>query len=74
MNILELANALHEIYEQRGNVTVVLEEENGDLVEVEAVKFKVAGKNEYPKDWNMPEGFEFVKIGAYTVDKPRSLC
>lgn len=63
MTILELANRLKAIYDEHGDVPVMFTDpNNGSTYEVFTVKHRVAEEDEYPEDWDMPEGFEFVDI------------
>jgi hypothetical protein len=63
MKILELANKLKAIYDQHGDITVMFSDPNTcDTFEAWVVKHRVAEFNEFPEEWEMPEGFEFVEI------------
>lgn len=63
MTILELANRLKAIYDAHGDIPVMFTDPNSDSTfEVLIVKHRVAEEDEYPKEWDMPEGFEFVEI------------
>ena len=63
MTILELATRLKAIYDEHGDVPVMFTDPNrGSTFEVFTVKHRVAKEDEFPEDWNMPEGFEFVDI------------
>lgn len=64
MNVLQLANKLHAIYKEHGNVAVMFTDPNSGEgpFSVESVDLVVAEEGEYPEDWNMPEGFTFVEL------------
>lgn len=64
MNVLQLANQLHAIYKEHGNVEVMFADPNSGQgpFSVGTVNLVVAEEGEYPEDWNMPEGFTFVEL------------
>lgn len=63
MTILELANRLKAIYDAYGDIPVMFTDPNrGSTFEVFTVTHRVAEEDEYPEEWSMPEGFEFVDI------------
>ena len=65
MKIFELAEKLKEIYDMHGNIEVFFAGPNRDTnpYEVGKVEFRVAVEDEYPEDFDMPEGYEFVELG-----------
>ncbi len=63
MTILELANRLKAIWEVHGDIPVMFTDpNNGSTYEAFTVKRLVAEEGQYPEDWDMPAGFEFVDI------------
>ena len=63
MKISEVIKQLQGIQDERGDIDVMFRDGDSDGVwEVAAVRWKVASENEYPEDWNMPEGTEFVLV------------
>jgi esterase/lipase superfamily enzyme len=64
MTIIELANKLKKIYDQHGDIDVMLASPDADIdvYSVDDVVMLEAGEGEYPKDWDMPAGFKFVRI------------
>lgn len=66
MKILELANKLKAIYDKHGDIDVVFFGPNMDQdpYSVESVMFEtVQYEDEYPEEFDMPKGFEFVALG-----------
>jgi hypothetical protein len=65
MTILELANRLKEIYDQRGDIEVMFLDPNSNdgPFAVGAVAAEVVEDPEdFPAEFNMPKGFEYVLI------------
>jgi hypothetical protein len=63
MKIQELANKLKAIYDQHGDIEVMFSDPNtGSTYGAFIVEHRVAELDEFPEDWDMPEGFEFVEI------------
>ena len=61
MKILQLADKLKAIYDEHGDIDVMLEE-HGDPVEANYLRFVIARDGDYPEEWNMPADFKFVVI------------
>lgn len=65
MKILDLATRLKEIYDEHGDIEVMFDDlEKSSVWGITHVSTKVAEKNEYPEDWEMPKGFKFVRLVA----------
>ena len=64
MKILELATKLKAIYDEKGDINVMVLDDNNDPYEVSSVSFGVAKKGQYPEDYDMPAGFTFVNLGV----------
>jgi hypothetical protein len=62
MKIATLIAKLEKVKDRRGNVDVMLCGDGHGPYSADSVKFKVAAEDEYPDNWNMPEGYEFVEI------------
>ena len=64
MTILELANRLKEIYDEKGDIEVMFHDPNNNdgPFSIGPITAEIAGEDEFPKDFNMPEGFEFVLL------------
>ena len=64
MKINALIKKLAAIQSKQGNVEVMFEDGNGDYGpwSISDVKFNVAEEDEFPEDFDMPEGFKFVLI------------
>jgi len=63
MKILELATKLKAIYDEKGDIDVMIFDSCDDPYSVSSVSFAVAGVREYPEDYDMPAGFTFVDLG-----------
>lgn len=63
MKLLELAAKLKAIYDEHGDIDVMLlDPDRYEPSEVTRAKVVVAEANQWPADWNMPEGFTYVSI------------
>lgn len=64
MKILELANQLKAIYDEHGDIDVLFTDPNSNQgpFDVGSTEFRVAEEDEYPEDFNMPEGYKFVVL------------
>lgn len=63
MKVKALIERLQDIANEHGDVEVMFEEPNTDeIFEANIVKFRVADNEEFPEDWDMPEGFSFIVI------------
>lgn len=64
MKIAALIKKLEAIKAKQGNVEVMFDDGDGDSGPwaISAVKFSVAEEDEYPEDFDMPEGFKFALI------------
>jgi len=61
MKISQMIQRLEELKSEHGDVEVMFRSDAGPF-SAERIDHRVADKDEYPEDWNMPEGFEFVEI------------
>lgn len=66
MTIIELANELKKIYDQRGDIEVFFAGPNldQDPYSVEEVTFRVAEEHEFNPVFSMPKGYKFVMLEA----------
>lgn len=64
MTIIELVKKLKVIHDKHGDIEVMFQDPNSGEgpFAVEVVSRCVAEEDEFPEDWNMPEGFEFVEL------------
>lgn len=63
MKLRDLIKRLEELDEvYGGDLEVLIEYPYEGTEEAPEPRVYTAGKNEYPKDWNMPEGFTFVQF------------
>lgn len=62
MKILQLAEKLKNIYDDWGDIDVMISDDEGGLWEMRRVDFDIAEKDEYPKSWNIPDGHKFVRL------------
>ena len=61
MKISQMIQRLEELKSEHGDVEVMFRSDAGPFLS-SRVEHCVADKDEYPEDWNMPEGYEFVQI------------
>lgn len=59
MNLSELIAKLKQIEATHGDLPV---HDTAHFL-VENVRVITATKDEFPEDWNMPEGYQFIQIG-----------
>ena len=63
MKISEMITQLQTIQETVGDITVVFTDPDTSSVwEAHVVEHRIAEADEFPKEWDMPEGLEFVNI------------
>lgn len=64
MKILELAKKLKKVYDQHGDIEVMFTGPNLDTdpYSIGDIALMEASEGEFPEDWNMPEGFKFVRL------------
>jgi len=64
MKIFELAERLKAIYDEHGDIEVFFRDPNSwqGPFEVGQVTQRTAEEDEYPEDYNMPEGYKFVEL------------
>lgn len=62
MKIDEVVEELQKIRKKRGNIHVILVDDNSDPYEVMNVEWQRTGRDDYPESYGMPEGFEFAEI------------
>ena len=58
----ELIAKLAEVIKNAGDVEVLIDDRNGELYPVNLANFHVAEEDEFPEDWNMSAGFEFIRL------------
>lgn len=61
MNISDLEKVLKELREEHGDLDVMVKTNTGTY-SVDFLFHEVAEEGEYPADWDMPGGFEFIEI------------
>ena len=63
MKISEMVDRLLKVQAERGDIDVMMSDPNGDgIYSVEGMGWRVAKKDEFPTNWQMPEGYEFVEL------------
>ncbi len=62
MLISQLIERLQTLKEQRGELEVMFENDDGVTWEIRVASAHLAEQDEFPPEWNMPEGFEFIKL------------
>ena len=64
MKILELATKLKAIYDEKGDIDVmVLDDDRGDPYSIGQLSVTVVEEGQFPEDYDMPAGFTFVDLG-----------
>ena len=64
MKILELATKLKAIYDEKGDIDVMVLDDHADPYAVEGVTVTVVEEGQYPEDYDMPAGFTFVDLAV----------
>jgi len=62
MTISDLIKQLKKIQKAEGDIDVLMQGHNDCQHAITFARFRVAEAEEYPKSWNMPEGFKFVSL------------
>lgn len=64
MKLSKAIAIMQEILAERGDVDVVKvsDGDEGVVSDIGRIEFHVAKANEFPKEWNIPEGDTFVRI------------
>ena len=63
MKISDLIKQLKKIQKAEGDIEVLMQGQRFKTQHaITDVRFRVAEAEEYPKSWNMPEGFKFVSL------------
>lgn len=62
MKVQTLIKKLEALEQKHGNIDVMFYADRDGTYSVSRVTHEVAGEDEYPDDWNMPEGYEFLQI------------
>ena len=63
MNINKLIKMLEELRDEHGQLEVLISTDEF-VTDLHWAEYSIAEKDEYPKEWKMPEGFEFIKLEA----------
>lgn len=62
MQVSQLIQQLQAFQEQHGDIPVMVGNDDGDVWDCVIATHHVTEEDEFPADWNMPEGFEFIKL------------
>lgn len=63
MNVKQLIDNLKSFEKEYGSdIEVMFIDDNNDAWSINSVTHKVAEHNEYPEDWDMPEGYSFIQL------------
>ena len=64
MKISSVIRELEKIQKKEGDIEVMFDDPQGNYGPwaVGSVNFRVAEEEEYPEEFDMPEGFKFVEI------------
>ncbi len=69
MKISEMEAKLKAYREESGDLDLLIEvgsTSSGGTFSPDMTDCHTAGKDEYPEDWSMPEGFKFVRLSIFT--------
>jgi hypothetical protein len=61
MDTTKLIQELEKIQKEHGPLTVMFDADVEPYFEVTSVKVAVSDGN-FPKDWNMPKGFKYIRL------------
>lgn len=64
MKLEKLIAKLQEKYAELGDLDVMFQDPNSDggPFAIENISAWEAGEDEFPKHWNMPEGFQYILL------------
>lgn len=63
MQLSQLIQELQALHTEYGDLPVLKEDGRyGDIYELASARRQVATEDEYPEEWNMPAGYEFVLL------------
>lgn len=62
MRVSQLIKQLQTLKEQHGDLTVMVGNDEGDMWDCVIAAHHVTEAGEFPANWNMPQGFEFIKL------------
>jgi hypothetical protein len=62
MLISHLISRLNKLRDEHGDLDVMFQSDNGDAWEVALARHHKVAEDEYPQEWNMPTGYEFIKL------------
>lgn len=62
MLISQLIYQLEKLQEKHGDLDVMFQNDEGDVWNVTLALHHKVEEDEFPTNWNMPEGYEFIKL------------
>ena len=62
MLISQLIYQLEKLQQRHGDLDVMFQNDNGEAWEIMLAGHHTVSDDEYPENWNLPEGFEFIKL------------
>ncbi len=62
MQVSELIERLQTLKEQHGDLEVMFQNDDAVTWEIMVATTQLAREDEFPKEWNMPKGFKFIKL------------
>ena len=66
MKISEMIDRLEKIKAEHSDIDVMFNDtDSHGPYSASSVRVAVAEKDDFPEDWDMPEGFTFVDIGSW---------
>jgi hypothetical protein len=65
MKVSKLIERLQKLQEKHGDVDVMFTGDDEGPFSVGSVKYRVAEEDEYPDDFAMPKGYEFIELNVW---------
>jgi hypothetical protein len=62
MKVSQLIAQLQALQEQHVDLEVMFQNDDAVTWEIMVATTHLAREDEFPKEWNMPKGFEFIKL------------
>jgi len=63
MKIKKMIDKLQKIEKEHGDIDVMYQDGDGESYwSINSANFREAEEDEFPEDWEMPEGFKFVLV------------
>jgi hypothetical protein len=60
--VSQLITRLRTLQEQHGDLEVMFQNDDAVTWDIAVANLHLAERDEFPVEWNMPEGFKFIKL------------